>query len=176
MDLFWWIYILFLKKKISVARGNSDSDSDGEVPEAVEENSDLGIVGEDIQDFGDGNFSPALGVETVSVFPKNSARCENSFWWKSIYCFCCYWRVISKLVSFFFAVVTAGEETELLVGVKNDGNEMKKKEIWHLWFAISRLLFFFFFIIYRSYSITTNFLFFFLWACKCTFPFVVYNC
>lgn len=35
--------------------------------------------------------------------------------------------MISKLVSFFFAVVTAGEETELLVGVKNDGNEMKKK-------------------------------------------------
>ncbi|PON55098.1 Translocon-associated protein (TRAP), alpha subunit [Parasponia andersonii] len=75
----------------SVARGQSDSDSD--VSEAVEESSDLGIVGEDVQDFGDGNFSPAPGIHTVSVFPKNSAR-----------------------------LVTAGEETELLVGIKNDGD------------------------------------------------------
>ncbi|EXB39259.1 Translocon-associated protein subunit alpha [Morus notabilis] len=85
--------LLIASPFLQVARGNSDSDSDVEVPEAVEESSDLGIVGEDIQDFGDGNFSPAPGVETVSVFPKNSAR-----------------------------LITAGEETELLVGVKNDGD------------------------------------------------------
>lgn len=60
-----------------MARGQSESDA--EVSETVEESSDLGIVGEDVQDFGDGNFSPAPGVDTVSVFPKNSARCERSF-------------------------------------------------------------------------------------------------
>lgn len=49
-------------------------DSDVEPTEAVEEVGDLGIVGEDVQDFGDENFSPAPGVNTVCVFPKNSAR------------------------------------------------------------------------------------------------------
>ncbi|KAH7522789.1 hypothetical protein JRO89_XSUnG0107200 [Xanthoceras sorbifolium] len=67
------------------------SDSEVEVSETAEEASDLGIVGEEVQDFGDGTFSPAPGVETVCIFPKNSAR-----------------------------LVTAGEETELLVGMKND--------------------------------------------------------
>lgn len=45
-----------------------------EVTDAVEEVGDLGIVGEDVQDFGDGNFSPAPGISTICVFPKNSAR------------------------------------------------------------------------------------------------------
>ncbi|KAK4562399.1 hypothetical protein RGQ29_005044 [Quercus rubra] len=74
-----------------VARCQLDSDAEGR--EAAEEVvADLGIVGEDVQDFGDGSFSPAPGVDTVCVFPKNSAR-----------------------------LITAGEETELLVGMKNDG-------------------------------------------------------
>ncbi|GLT42892.1 hypothetical protein SLA2020_168700 [Shorea laevis] len=60
--------------------------------EVVEEGGDLGIIGEDVQDFGDGSFSPAPEVETVCVFPKNSAK-----------------------------VVPLGEETELLVGMKNVG-------------------------------------------------------
>ncbi|KAB1227152.1 Translocon-associated protein subunit alpha [Morella rubra] len=51
-------------------------DSDVEVTDAVEEVGDLGIVGEDVQDFGDGNFSPAPGISTICVFPKNSARAE----------------------------------------------------------------------------------------------------
>ncbi|KAK3029021.1 hypothetical protein RJ639_040073, partial [Escallonia herrerae] len=58
------------------------SDSDAEVVEA-EEGGDLGIVGEDVQDYGSGSFSPAPGVETV--------------------------------------LVMAGEESELLVGMKNEG-------------------------------------------------------
>lgn len=45
--------------------------------EAAEEVSDLGIVGEDTQYFGDGSYSPAPGVDTICVFPKNSARCRN---------------------------------------------------------------------------------------------------
>lgn len=47
-----------------------------ESEEAVEDATDLGIVGEDEQDFGDGSFSPAPGIDTVCVFPKNSARSE----------------------------------------------------------------------------------------------------
>lgn len=53
------------------------SDSEADVTESAEEVSDLGIVGEDAQYFGDGNFSPAPGVDSVCVFPKNSARCRN---------------------------------------------------------------------------------------------------
>lgn len=66
---------------MTVARCQSDSDV--ESTEAVEEVSDLGIVGEDVQDFGDGNFSPAPGVNTICVFPKNSARGKS-------YLFCAY--------------------------------------------------------------------------------------
>jgi len=61
--------------------------------EKTEEPSDIGIVGDDAQDYGDETFSSAPGIDTISVFPKNSAR-----------------------------LVTAGEETELLVGVKNNGD------------------------------------------------------
>lgn len=66
---------------------------DAGVADAVE-GGDLGIVGEDVQDFGDGSLAPAPGVETVCVFPKNAAR-----------------------------LVTAGEETELLVGLMNNEGE-----------------------------------------------------
>ena len=45
--------------------------------ESVEDATDLGIVGDE-QDFGDASFSPATGVDTVCVFPKNSARSEYS--------------------------------------------------------------------------------------------------
>ncbi|GFY94606.1 XAP5 family protein [Actinidia rufa] len=76
-----------------VARSQLESDAEvADVAEAAIEAGDLGIVGEDIQDFDDGNFSPAPGVETVCVFPKNPSRS-----------------------------VTAGEESELLVGMKNEG-------------------------------------------------------
>nr|DAD22388.1 TPA_asm: hypothetical protein HUJ06_023851 [Nelumbo nucifera] len=67
------------------------SESEVEVTEVVG-GGDLGIVGDDVQDYGDGSFSPAPGVETVYVFPKNAAR-----------------------------LVPAGEEAEILVGVNNEG-------------------------------------------------------
>ena len=67
---------------MSVAR----SQSEVEVSEAAEEVGDLGIVGEDAQDFGDGSFSPAPGVDTVCVFPKNSARCKNFMHIEQSYC------------------------------------------------------------------------------------------
>lgn len=62
--------------------------------EAVEESvgDDIGIVGEDAEFLGDESFSPASGVDTVCVFPKNNAH-----------------------------LVAAGEESEVLVGIKNDG-------------------------------------------------------
>lgn len=52
------------------------SDSDGAV-EATDEASDIGIVGDDAQDYGGETFTSAPGIETISVFPKNSARCKN---------------------------------------------------------------------------------------------------
>ncbi|XP_052194696.1 translocon-associated protein subunit alpha-like [Diospyros lotus] len=83
-------FLLLSSPFLQVARCQSDSDA--EPVEAVEEGGDFGIVGEDDQGFGDGNFGPAPGVETVCVFPKNPSKS-----------------------------VTAGEESELLVGMKNDG-------------------------------------------------------
>ncbi|KAB2600722.1 translocon-associated protein subunit alpha-like [Pyrus ussuriensis x Pyrus communis] len=82
--------LLIASPFLQVARGESDSEVDAS--DTVEESGDLGIVGEDVQDFGDGSFSPAPGVDTICVFPKNIAK-----------------------------TVAAGEETELLVGLKNDG-------------------------------------------------------
>ncbi|KAK1296400.1 Translocon-associated protein subunit alpha [Acorus calamus] len=86
--LFFSFVFLIASPFVSVVRCQVDSDV--EVPETVD--GDLGIVGDDFQDFGDGTFNPAPGIDTVCVFPKNAAR-----------------------------VVTAGEETELLVGVNNEG-------------------------------------------------------
>lgn len=51
-----------------------ESEAGNKVVESTEEG-DLGIVGEDVQDFGGEAFSPAPGVETVCVFPKNPSRC-----------------------------------------------------------------------------------------------------
>ncbi|KAK2983791.1 hypothetical protein RJ640_017194, partial [Escallonia rubra] len=82
-------FLLVSSPFLQVARCQSDSDA--EVVE-VEEGGDLGIVGEDVQDYGSGSFSPAPGVETVCVFPKNPSKS-----------------------------VMAGEESELLVGMKNEG-------------------------------------------------------
>lgn len=85
------LLLLLGSSLLHVARCQSDAEVD--VAEAAEEEGELGIVGEDVQEFGDENFSPAPGVDTVCVFPKNSGK-----------------------------VVPAGEETELLVGLKNDGD------------------------------------------------------
>ncbi|PIN12742.1 Translocon-associated complex TRAP, alpha subunit [Handroanthus impetiginosus] len=81
--------LLFSSSLLQVAR--CEPDPDAEV-DSSEEGGDLGIVGEDVQDFDGGSFSPAPGVETVCVFPKNPSK-----------------------------LVTAGEEGELLVGIKNEG-------------------------------------------------------
>ncbi|CAM8945148.1 unnamed protein product [Rhodiola kirilowii] len=69
----------------------SEPDPDLDIAEPGE-GGDIGIVGEDVHDFSEETFSSAPGIETVTVFPKN----------------------VGKLV-------TAGEETELLVGLKNNG-------------------------------------------------------
>ncbi|XP_042498903.1 translocon-associated protein subunit alpha-like isoform X2 [Macadamia integrifolia] len=68
-------------------------DSEVEVAEAAKGGGDLGIVSDDVHDYGDRSFSPAPGIETVCVFPKNAAK-----------------------------LVLAGEETELLVGLNNEGD------------------------------------------------------
>ncbi|KAJ6813064.1 translocon-associated protein subunit alpha-like isoform X1 [Iris pallida] len=66
--------------------------SDAKEVVAEDEGGELGIVGDETQEFSDGSFSSAPGVDTICVFPKNSAR-----------------------------LVPAGEETELLVGLHNEG-------------------------------------------------------
>ena len=53
-------------------------DTSDEAAEVVE-GGDLGIVGDELQDFGDASFSPAPGVDTICVFPKNAARCKYNF-------------------------------------------------------------------------------------------------
>ena len=63
----WLLYLL-------VARCQSDSE---EAEETAEEVSDIGIAGDDVQDFGDGNFPSAPGIDTICVFPKNSAKFKN---------------------------------------------------------------------------------------------------
>ncbi|WOL19126.1 hypothetical protein Cni_G27923 [Canna indica] len=67
------------------------SDEDVAATEVIE-GSDLGIVGDDTQVFSDVALGPAPGIDTVCVFPKNAAK-----------------------------LVPAGEETELLVGLHNEG-------------------------------------------------------
>ncbi|XP_076925085.1 translocon-associated protein subunit alpha-like [Bidens hawaiensis] len=82
---------------LQVARSQSDSDLEADaelVAETVKEGSH---VSDDVQDVGVGNFNPAPDVETVCVFPKNSAK-----------------------------LVVAGQETELLIGLKNDGEHSVK--------------------------------------------------
>ncbi|XP_073155521.1 translocon-associated protein subunit alpha-like [Henckelia pumila] len=83
--------LLFSSSFSQVARCEPDPDADV-VASVIEGGDDLGIVGEDVQDFGSGSFSPAPWVETVCVFPQNPSK-----------------------------LVTAGEESKLLVGLKNDG-------------------------------------------------------
>ncbi|KAL1554361.1 translocon-associated protein subunit alpha-like [Salvia divinorum] len=81
--------LVFSSSLLQVARCEPNIDND---VESAEEGGDLGIVNEDVQDFGTGSFSPAPEVETVCVFPKNPSK-----------------------------AVVAGEESELLAGIKNDG-------------------------------------------------------
>ncbi|KAK7264096.1 hypothetical protein RJT34_31700 [Clitoria ternatea] len=88
-----WIFSLALLLLASPLLPVARCQSD-DAAETTEESSDIGIVGDDAQGYDEGNFPSAPGTDTVCVFPKNSAR-----------------------------LVTAGEETELLVGVKNDGDE-----------------------------------------------------
>ncbi|CAN6979773.1 unnamed protein product [Brassica rapa subsp. trilocularis] len=84
--------LLLASPLLQVARCQVDAeDHSSIVDDVVGEHSDSGAE-EDDQDLDNINLASAPGVETVSVFPKNSAK-----------------------------VVPAGEETELLVAIKNDG-------------------------------------------------------
>ncbi|KAL5053859.1 hypothetical protein RYX36_034541 [Vicia faba] len=81
-----------------------------ETAENVGEVSDIGIVGDEsdeAQDFSDEGFPSAPGIKTICVFPKNIAR-----------------------------LVKGGEEAELLVRLKNDGqsslNAVSIKDSVHL--------------------------------------------
>ncbi|KAI5397283.1 hypothetical protein KIW84_063196, partial [Lathyrus oleraceus] len=93
INKFWILSILLFliaSPLLQVVRCQSD-----EATENAGEVSDIGIVGDetdDAQDFADGGFPSAPGVDTICVFPKNIAR-----------------------------LVKGGEEAELLVGLKKNG-------------------------------------------------------
>lgn len=65
----WFLIVLTF---CIVARCQSDPETD--VVEGTGEAGDLGIVNDDVQDFGSDSFSPAPGIETVCVFPKNPSK------------------------------------------------------------------------------------------------------
>ncbi|KAH9623963.1 hypothetical protein KSS87_021077 [Heliosperma pusillum] len=93
IKVFFFALLLIASPFLQVARCQSDDGAEA-AAEVAAENEDLGIVNEDT-DYGNNDLklAAAPGVDTVCVFPKNSAK-----------------------------VVQAGEETELLVGIKYDGN------------------------------------------------------
>lgn len=66
---FFLMCICLLCFVVARCEPNIDNDVD-----TAEEGGDLGIVNEDVQDFGTGSFSPAPEVETVCVFPKNPSK------------------------------------------------------------------------------------------------------
>lgn len=94
------LFLKLISHCIPVARAQSDPDV--EIPEPAEENTDLGIVGEDVQDFGDETFNPAPGIETVSVFPKNIGKGEGLYLRIRLYsCICCYfWSLFGTAALF----------------------------------------------------------------------------
>ncbi|GAA0162137.1 membrane traffic protein [Lithospermum erythrorhizon] len=84
--------LIFSSSFLQVARCEPDPDA-----EVSEDGGEIGIVGDESQDLGDGaygsdSFGPAPGIETICVFPKNPSK-----------------------------LILAGEESELLVGIKTDG-------------------------------------------------------
>ncbi|KAJ0635650.1 putative translocon-associated protein (TRAP), alpha subunit [Helianthus annuus] len=92
---FLFTVVDFLLSVVARSQSDPDAEADAElVAETVEEGSH---VGDDVEDIGIGNYNPAPGVETVSVFPKNFAK-----------------------------LVVAGQETELLIGLKNEGEQNVK--------------------------------------------------
>lgn len=65
---------MLILASLTVVRCQSEQQDDGAANS--EDSGDLGIVNdnEETPIFGNENFSPATGVETVSVFPKNIAK------------------------------------------------------------------------------------------------------
>lgn len=104
-----------------VALCHSDSEDSGfEVSDVGEEESDA----EEVFGF---ELSSAPGIETLCVFPKNSAKSSD---FSSFLTLVSEIRVLSNLVCvlinqswfvWFSSEIKAGVETELLVGMKNDG-------------------------------------------------------
>ncbi|XP_008799416.2 translocon-associated protein subunit alpha-like [Phoenix dactylifera] len=81
--------LLLASPIVQVVRCQSEADVDAT---EVVERDDLGIVGDETQVFGYGTLSPASGVDTICLFPKNAAK-----------------------------LVPTGEVTEILVGMHNEG-------------------------------------------------------
>nr|XP_043626838.1 translocon-associated protein subunit alpha-like [Erigeron canadensis] len=106
MSKFWSLFMLTLVVLsfhlffLEVARCQSDSDHADLVVEplaqSVEEGGDIKVAGNEYQNVG-GSVRTVPGLKTVCVFPNNPSK-----------------------------LVVAGEETELLVGMKNEGEQSVK--------------------------------------------------
>ncbi|TVU07595.1 hypothetical protein EJB05_40959 [Eragrostis curvula] len=68
-------FLLAASPLVQVARAQSEEDA---ATAEVVEGADLGIVGDDTQVSSDEPLSPAPGVETVCVFPKNAGKSEST--------------------------------------------------------------------------------------------------
>ncbi|KAJ8767211.1 hypothetical protein K2173_013608 [Erythroxylum novogranatense] len=75
LRVFFFALLLPAFPLLQVAKCQLDSDVD--VSESADEATDLGIVGEDAQNFGDASFSLAPGVETAVVFHKTAPGVEE---------------------------------------------------------------------------------------------------
>ncbi|GAB2219443.1 hypothetical protein Droror1_Dr00007078 [Drosera rotundifolia] len=89
--VFFIALLLLASPFLQVARCQSDSEAEAAETEEGV-GDDVGIMNGDAQFYPDESFASAAGVQTACVFPKNSGK-----------------------------LVPAGEETELLVGIKYDG-------------------------------------------------------
>ncbi|KNA13907.1 hypothetical protein SOVF_111950 [Spinacia oleracea] len=90
--VFFIALLLLASPFLQVAMCQSESSDDTIGDSVAEEMSNLGIVNDDTQVYGDESLSSSPGVETACVFPNNIGK-----------------------------VVTAGEESEVLVGIKYNG-------------------------------------------------------
>ncbi|XP_028767994.1 translocon-associated protein subunit alpha [Neltuma alba] len=93
----FWIFCLALFCLASPLIQVARCQSDSDEAAETTEASDVGIVGQNTEDLGGESYSSAPGIDTLCVFPKNGAK-----------------------------LVPAGEETDLIVGVKNDGEASLK--------------------------------------------------
>lgn len=80
--LFFSLTILFHFFTVVRCQSDSEADLDDVVADVVKGGEESETADDDVQDFG--SWSPASGVETVCVFPKNVAKRKENHLWEGI--------------------------------------------------------------------------------------------